>query len=226
MTALLDSSTIPPTTRVRGPIAAVVLASAAFTQIVLLLVRPWGERNDFLYDSVEPIRTNLWAGMFVDGVTFAAIGITLSLVVCNLVRSRGSAWATVGAVVTSLGAILYAMGALALGTVVWYATSTSAIGVDAGRDLMEYAIGSGAQPKASPATIPTIAGFMTFTVGSVLLFAALIRATVVPRWLPIALIVATVAEFLSQGRAADVVQIVWMALAATLAVFAVKGRQS
>jgi hypothetical protein len=226
MTALLDSSTVPQATRVRGPLAAVVLASAALTQIVLLLVRPWGERNDFLYDSVEPIRSNLWTGMFVDGITFAAIGITLSFVVCDLVRTRGSALATLGAVVTSLGAILYAMGALAVATIVWYATSTSAIGVDAGRDLMDYAIGSGAQPKASPATIPTIAGFMTFTVGSVLLFAALIRAAVVPRWLPITLLVATFGEFLSQGRVADMVQIVWMALAVTLAVFAVKGRQS
>jgi len=226
MTALLDSSTVPSATRVRGSIATVVLASAALIQIVLLLVRPWGERNDFRYDSVEPIRNNLWTGMLVDGISFAIIGVTLSLVVCNLVRGRGSAWATVGAFVTSLGAIVFAMGALAMATIVWYATSTSAFSTDTGRELMDYAIGSGAHPKGSLATIPSMGGFMVFTVGSILLFIALIRSAVVSRWLPIALLVATVGEFVIQGRATDLVQIIWMALVGTLAIFAVKGRQS
>lgn len=225
MTTMLDSRNSSPATRVRGPIAAVALALAALAQIVMLLVRPWGERNDLVYDSVAPIRSSLWTGTLVDGVTFAAIGITLSLIVCNLVRSRGSAWATVGAVVTTLGAIVYAMGALALGTFVWYATSTSAIGEDAGRALMKSAVGSGGHPDASLATIPLIAGFVAVTAGSVLLFAALIRAAAVPRWLPITLLIATAGEFLSEGRAADLVQIVWMALAGTLAVVAVKVRQ-
>lgn len=226
MTTTVDAPTFPPTTRVRAHIPAVVLAVAAITQIGVLLVRPWGERNDFRYDSVAPIRTTLWAGMLVDGLTVATIGITLSLVVCTLVRARGSVWALVGAVVTSLGGILFAMGALSMATIVWYATGGSVIGTDVGRTFMARAIGSGAHPDATLATIPSMAGFIVFTVGSILLFVALIRAGVVPRWLPLALLVATVGEFVIQGRATDLVQIVWMALVATLAIIAIKVRQS
>lgn len=206
------------TTRARSIVGAAVLAATATVQIVLLVIRPWGQRNHLSYDDVEPIRDRLWTGSLVSGLTFCILAVALAHIVCSVVRSRGSMLATAGALVVTIGGALSAMGSLALATFVWYATGP-AISTDAGRALMSDAIGVGGHPKASLATWPIMVGYLAFSLGSLLLFAALVRSRSVPRRLPVALIIATIAMFVvPPGQAQDFVQVGFMALVAILAV--------
>ena len=63
-----------------------------------------------------------------------------------------------------------------------------------------------------------MAGFLLFTLGSIALFIALIRARTVPLWLPIAFFVLVVAQFTPvPGRVLDFVQVALMALLVVLA---------
>ncbi len=94
----------------RVNIVASALALGAITVAGMLAWRPWGDRDAFGYDDIEPLRDNAWVGTLADGFAFAVTAIALSLVTCHLVRARGSRWATTGAVITSLAGIAFAMG--------------------------------------------------------------------------------------------------------------------
>lgn len=209
------------TTTTRTPLVAGALALGALTEAVLLVIRPWGERDAFGYDDIAPIRDEAWAGTVVDGLAVAVVAITLSITVCSLVRRRGAVWATVGAALTALGGIVFASGATAFATVLWYATDTDAVPVDVGTDLLKLATDGG----ASHATVLPMAGFLTYTVGSLVLSVALLRAGTVPKWLPTAFIVTTLAQFTPvPTRVLDFVQVFAMGLLFALAVLALRSR--
>ena len=198
------------TTRVR--IVAAALALGAIAVASMLVWRPWGERNAFGYDDVEPLRDNAWIGTFVDGLAFAVTAIALSLVTCYLVRARGSKWATTGAVITSLAGIVFAMGSLAHGAVAWFATS-DVISVEAGTALLN-------QVEDNPlrVMVPVMVGFLGYSIGTLMLSVALLRGHAVPRWLPITFVVLTLAQFSPvPSRALDFIQIALMALLVCLA---------
>jgi hypothetical protein len=63
-----------------------------------------------------------------------------------------------------------------------------------------------------------MAGFLLFTIGSILLLIALIRARTVPLWLPIAFLALVVAQFAPvPSRILDFVQVALTALLVVLA---------
>lgn len=189
------------------------LLISALTVAGLLLWLPWGERNGFGYDSIAPIRDTAWLGIALDGFAFGLLTITASLATCMLAPGRGRRWAEVGAVVTIIGGLAFAMGAFARGAVSWFASDPT-LGADAGRTLL-------ALVEDEPARLLMVAmvGFLLVTVGMLVLAVAWWRSRSVPRWLPIALAVLTVAQFtVFEGRALDVLQILVMLVFAAFAI--------
>ena len=208
------SPAAPSSDRLR--VAAVALGLSALAVATVLVWRPWGERDAFGYDDLAPLRDNAWVGTLVDGFAFGVLAVTLSVVTCFLVQARGRHAATVGAVATIAGGLLFAMGSLAHGAVAWFATS-DVVSVQAGTALLEHV-------EDEPLRVmgPVMAGFLLVAVGMLVLAAALLRARSVPRWLPIALIVGTLAQFAPvSSRGLDVIQVVLMAVIVCLSAAAI-----
>ena len=193
--------------RGRTLIVAATLAVAAGVVAVVLFFRPWPVRNSFLYQELAPVRDAIWTAILVDAIAFATIGISFSLVVCLLVRGRGARIANVGAIVTTLGGVLFAMGAFAFAAMTWYVTDPAALAAAEGTRVLEYAV---ANPEH--VLLPQMLGFLLFTMGTLILAAAMFRSGSVSRWLPIAIAVMTVAQFAVHDRALDFVQIGAMAV--------------
>lgn len=206
------SATIEPT-RGRTLIIAAILALAAGAVGIVLLFRPWPVRNSFLYHELAPVRDAIWTAILIDAVAFAAIGLSLSLGVCLLVRDRGARVANVGAIVTTFGAILFAMGAFAFAALTWYATDPAALPVAEGTRLLDYAV---ANPEH--VMLPQLLGFLLYTLGTLILAVALLRSGSVSRWLPLAIVGTTIAQFAVHDRVLDFVQIGAMAVLILLAV--------
>jgi hypothetical protein len=189
----------------RVAIAALALTLGAVATAAAVLWRPWGERNDFAYASLAPVRDAAWAGSVLDGLGIAAAGIALGIAVCLLAPARGAVWATTGAVLTGLGGVAFSAALVAFGVLAWYVTATDAIDAEAGTALLAYF-------EENPARIAVlqVPGFLLFTIGTLVLMVALWRARSVPRWLPIGVALLTVAAFIVPGRALDVVQALQM----------------
>ncbi len=208
-----SSTTGSGTSSVRSTILAAGLALAAATDAVLLVVRPWGERDALEYADLSPVRDGMWTGVALDGISFAVIGLTLGLMVCALARSRGAAWATVGAVMTTLGGAVYAMGAYAFASLVWYATDTDVLAAADGTRLLDYAV-----DHPEHGQVLHMAGFLAYTLGTLAVAVALLRSSAIHRTVPIALIVLTVAQFTPiPGRALDFLQVALMVVLAAIA---------
>ena len=189
------------------------LAAGAATVAALLVWLPWGERNEFSYQGVAPIRDTAWLGILLDALAMGVLAITVSLATCLLTSGRGRRCADVGAVVTVLGGLAFAMGAFARGAVSWFATADQ-VGGAAGSRMLALV-----QEEPTRLMLVAMAGFLLFTVGILVLAVAWWRCRAVPRWLPITLAVLTVGQFTGlEGRALDVLQILVMAV---LIVFAV-----
>lgn len=188
--------------RERSLLIGAALIAAAAVVAAVLLVRPWPVRNSFLYEELAPVRDAIWAAILVDALAFALVGLTLSIGVCILVQGRGAGLAFLGATIASGGGLLFAMGAFAFAAFTWYVTDPTALPLAEGRGFLEYAV---ANPEHL--MLPQMLGFLFYTLGSLILAAALIRSGAVPRWLPIAIVVATVAQFAVTDRALDFVQI-------------------
>ena len=210
------ASDFAPSTVPSGPRTALVasaLAVSAAAVASVLLWHPWPIRDRFGYGDIAPIRDGMWTGIVIDATAFAVLGVALSLVVCMLARSRGAVWATVGAVVTSLGGIAFAMGAYGFASLAWYATDTTAIPVESGTEFLKYAV-----DNPQHGMVLQMAGFLLFTLGSIALFIALIRARTVPVWLPITFFVLVVAQFTPvPSRVLDLIQVALMAVLLVLA---------
>ena len=221
MTITSPSSTSDTTTAAgstaRIRVVAGALALAALTIAALLLTTPWGDRYDSSadevldYDGLAAIRDSAWAGMLADGFAFAVLGLSLGIVVCHLARGRGRVAALVGALLTTAGGILFAMGGLAFATLTWFA---SGIAEESGRSLVDYA-------NDHPGHLlgATLAGFLLYTVGGLVLAFSLYRGRAVPVVAVAAYVVLVVAQFSPlPGRALDFLQIGTMALILCLAV--------
>lgn len=204
----------PPTSRARILIIGSGLALAAATVAVLLGWLPWGERNEFGYEAIAPIRDTAWLGILLDGLAMGVLAITVSLATCLLASGRGARWADVGAVVTIIGGLAFAMGAFARGAVSWFATA-EAVGADAGSTVLTLV----QDQEPGRLTLVAMAGFLLITVGTLVLAVAWWRSRTVPRWLPVTLAVLTVAQFTGfDGRALDVLQILLMVVFIVFAV--------
>ena len=109
----------------------------------------------------------------------------------ELAPSRGRVAALVGAVLTTAGDILFAMGAGAFATFSWFATAPGPA-EGAGRSLVAHANG-----QVLHLLGPDRAGFVVYTLGSLVLAAAPVRARAVPPAPVAVFVVGTPARFVS-----------------------------
>lgn len=205
------------TSRARTVIVAATLALGAAVVATVLLFRPWPVRNSFLYNELAPVRDGIWTSILVDSVAFAAVAIGLSLVVAHMTPTRGAWLANIGAVLATVGGVLFAMGAFAFAMFTWYVTDTAALPIADGTRLLEYAV---ANPEHG--MLLQMGGFLLYTVGTLFLAGALLRAGSIPRWLPITVIALTIAQFATRDRILDFVQIAAMTMLVILAALALR----
>jgi len=203
---------IAPTVDHAGPgqpgrirLVAGALAASAATLATLVLTHPWGDRLDssadkvLTYDLLLETHDRAWPAMFADCVAFAVVAVTVALGVAHLVRGRGRTLATVGGVLAVLGGILSAMGGFAFATIIWFA---AALPESSGRELVDVA-----NDELPHLVGAEMAGFVSFTLGSLLLAAALFRARAVPRLAVVLFVLLTLGLFAGlPGIAMDAVQ--------------------
>jgi hypothetical protein len=153
-----------------------------------------------------------WPSLLIDGFAFAVVGLTVGLGVLHLARGRGRITALVGAVMTTAGGTLFAMGAAGFATIGWFA-SADGLSDGTGQALVDFANDNPGQLMG-----PDMAGFLLTTVGSLVLAAALIRSRALPTYAVVAYVLLTLAQFFGiPGRAMDFLQIVMMLLLVGLA---------
>jgi hypothetical protein len=176
-----------PTSRVRDGIVAAALALGSLTVVILLIFADGLPDKHFTYADVAPGRDATWAALLVDGLGFAVAGIALALAVAQLARSRGAAWANTGAILAIVGGLAFCAAEFGYGVLIWYATALPA---GTGGQLIT-------QMQDNPGHIRgvQVAAFLAYNLGVLLLCVALWRAGTVPRWLPIAIAVLTLAQF-------------------------------
>jgi hypothetical protein len=204
-TASVEATAAAPIGRARAAIVAVALATGSAAVAVLLLLQPGNLRTTFDYADIAAARDATFASDIVDGLGFAIAGVALAISVCVLARARGAAWANVGAVLMTLAGMLFAATEIAWGTLTWYATAPDALPVESGGALIRYL-----EHNTGHVDGLQVPAFLAYNVGALLLCAALWRARAVPRWLPIAITVLTVAQFVTPQSLANVEEAVLM----------------
>jgi hypothetical protein len=169
--------TADPVLRRRVGIVALLLAVTAVLAVPggLLWPEPAGGGETYAYSDIQPVR-DLWWGLLV--VLSASLVINVpaqAFLTTFIVRSRGAAWATVGAVVMWIGTALYAVGGGAWAAAYYFATAP---GVDAG--VIE-------QINADSAHLfgVLLPGALLVAVGTVIQAVGLWRSRAVPRWIPL-----------------------------------------
>jgi hypothetical protein len=207
--------------RARATIVAAALTLGALASATIVLWQPWGGRNEFAYDALAPRRDAAWLGSVIDGVGIAAIGVGLALAACLLVRRRGGTLATVGAVLSALGGVLFAAAIISAGTLVWYVTDTGALPAETGTAMMSYV-----EDNLGHVAALQVPGFLLYTLGALVLMVALWRARAVPVWLPVTYVVLTVGVFVLQGTVLNVVQAIQTLLLAAVAWFLVRATRA
>lgn len=204
----------------RQRVAAVALAASSATIAMLLAAPPWGGRLDssaekFVnYQDLLAVRDGAWAGMLIDGFAYAVLALALGLGVLHLVRARGAVTALVGAVLTIAGGILFAIGAGAFATFVWFATAPG-LSEGAGPSLVDYANG-----QVGHLIGADMAGFLSYTLGTLVMSVAVIRARAIPVVAVALFIVLTLAQF-AMPSGHDVLSYLQIAQLVMLIVFAV-----
>ena len=221
MSALTPTPTAQATAGVRprrAPLMGVVpLVLGAVTSAVLLLLTPWGERNEIGYSAVAPIRDAFWVGILLDGLAMVAVTLGLSIVVHRLVVRAGAVLARLGSVLAVAGGVTFALGGFGYATLAWHVTDPSVLDPAAGTAVLESAIDN---PQHS--LVVQIAGFLAMTLGMVLLSVALLRSGCVPRWLPVVVLVTSVLAFVVPPRVKDLVQVVQLLALVLIALMSVR----
>ena len=202
-------------TRGRVRIISASLAISAAVVAMVLFFRPWQARNSFAYADLAPVRDAIWTAIFIDALAFSILAISVALSVALVASGRGARIANVGAAVTIAGGLLFAMGAFAFVALMWLVTDPAILPAADGARMLEAAMNDGVH-----VVLPQALGFLLYTAGTVILAAALFRSRAIPRWLPIAIVVATLLQFAVHDRALDFVQIgamvLWIVLAGYL----------
>jgi hypothetical protein len=166
-----------PVLRRRVGIVALLLAITAVAAVPggLLWPEPAAGGETYAYSDIQPVR-DLWWGLLV--VLSGALVINVpaqALLTTLLVRRRGAAWATTGAVVMWIGTALYAVGGAGWAAAYYFATAS---GVDASaieriNDDSAHLFGV------------MIPGALLVALGTVIQAVGLWRSHAVPRWIPV-----------------------------------------
>ena len=180
-----------PVLRRRVEIVALLLALTAVAAVPggLLWPEPAAGGETYAYSDIQPVR-DLWWGLLV--VLSASLVINVpaqALLTTFLVRGRGSAWATAGAVVLWVGTALYAVGGAGWAAAYYFATAP---GVDA--SVIERINDDGAHLFGV-----MVPGALLVAVGTVIQAVGLWRSRAVPRWIPL-LWLTIVATFVVPGN--------------------------
>ncbi|MFI6833962.1 hypothetical protein ACIBG5_43090 [Kribbella sp. NPDC050241] len=193
----MTTRTAPPPTvadpvrRRRVGIVALLLAITAVAAVPggLLWPEPAAGGETYAYSDIQPVR-NLWWGLLV--VLSGALVINVpaqALLTTLLVRRRGAAWATTGAVVMWIGTALYAVGGAGWAAAYYFATAP---GVDA--SVIERINDDSAHLFGV-----MIPGALLVAVGTVIQAVGLWRSHAVPRWIPV-LWLTIIATFVVPGN--------------------------
>ncbi len=169
--------TADPVLRRRIGIVALLLALTAIAAVPggLLWPEPAGGGETYSYSDIQPAR-DLWWGLLVFLSAALVINVPAqALLTTFLVRGRGAAWATVGAVVMWIGTALYAVGGAGWAAAYYFATAP---GVDPG--VIERI-----NDDAAHVFGVMIPGALLVTVGTVIQVVGLWRSRAVPRWIPV-----------------------------------------
>ena len=188
--------------RAVSPTGVVPLVLGAVISAVLLLLTPWGERNEIGYAAVAPIRDAFWAGILLDGLATVAVTLGLSSVVLRLVQSTGAVPARLGAVLAVAGGVIFALGGFGYATLAWHLTDPTILDPAACTAVLHSAIEN---PQHS--LLVQIVGFLAMTLGVMLLSIALLRSGMLPQWLPIAVLSTSVLAFVVPPRGKDLIQV-------------------
>lgn len=185
----------------RARLIAAVLVVGAITSAAFGIWHPEPDSdNNLSYDLIAPIRTSWWAWHLFGGLGVAVSAIAVALAVCLLVPARGATWATLGALLTSFGGLVFYGGVAAVGVLGAYATDPEALPASSGTTLLTFV-----DDNVEPVGALLIAGFVLLTLGPLLLAVALWRSRSVPHWLPVAFASTNVAGFpFSRGGVADI----------------------
>ena len=186
----------PIASRTRPIVVSAALAAGALAAAVNMLARPLAAADTDRFSALQPVRDEVWTFALVGGVAAALAYIAAGIAVCMLVTGRGSAWATIGATLLTLGAVPFCAGFFAWGAVGWYATSDAAQG---------GALFAFAQDESAHMFAPQAVGFGLALLGIVALAVALWRSQAHPRPLALAVGLTPVIAVLSgEGIAYDV----------------------
>ncbi|MGW1345745.1 hypothetical protein ACWCOV_32180 [Kribbella sp. NPDC002412] len=180
-----------PVLRRRVSIVALLLALTALAAVPggLLWPEPAAGGETYAYTDIQPVR-DLWWGLLV----FLSAALVLNvpaqaLLTTLLVRGRGAAWATVGAVVLWIGTALYAVGGAGWAAAYYFATAP---GVDP--SVIERINDDSAHLFGL-----LVPGALLVAVGTVIQAVGLWRSRAVPRWIPL-LWLTIVATFVVPGN--------------------------
>lgn len=166
------------------------------------------------YAEFSPIHHGWWAWHMFGGLANTIMTISLAIATCMLVQKRGAMWATIGAVMTLLGGVLFGAGVAAEGAAMGYAGDPAGLPQRSGQLLLTY-INDHPQMYVAP----ILPGVILSTLGPVLISIALIRARSIPVWVPIALLVGTAWDFAAPIRTGWVAAIPVVAAAIAISWF-------
>jgi hypothetical protein len=203
-------------------VVAGALSTGAAASAVLIATHPWGERLSSSADELlsydvllRADRDTAWASLLADGFALAVVAVCASLATCLLARQRGRNLALVGSILTVAGGLLVAMGSSGYATLTWFAMSDG-LSEDASMGLITFINDTPTRLLA-----PQIAGFLLVSLGGLVLAFALGRARAVPLTAVVGFVVLTLALFAplpGGGAGRDAVQVLQLALIASLAV--------
>ena len=180
--------------RVRAGLVALVVVAAPVLQLTGFALHPvLPDTTEGVVDTVarDP---DLWIVTHLIAAGAAVLFVLAAPVLASLVRGRGAALATTGAVLAVLGA-----GALAVAFGAEAQLLPLAVDPSVGRDA---AVALAELEHDSPMAGLLMAGLPLTGVGTLLLMAGLLRSAAVPRWQPALVVLGTLASLAAAPGAA------------------------
>jgi hypothetical protein len=174
---------------------AIVLAVASAAAVVggVLWPEPSGGGETYAYTDIANQR-DLWWGLLTGLAICAILGTTLQAVAAlYLVRRRGSTWATIGAALLIVGITAQGVGVAGWATAYFFPTDPL-LDAAAGQQAFEVV-----NDNISYIFAVMITGAALALLGQIAQAVGLIRAKVVPIWIPIGLMTA-ILTFLIPGN--------------------------